>query len=325
MRRFIILLIALATVLAAVLAQGSHEEEGKVRIGISKLIAHPALDAIEQGIKDYLAENGIDADIETQVANGEISTAASIAQLFRTEGKDIVVGIATPTAQALANTFQDTPVIFATVTDPEAAGLDGLPSVCGTSDMVPVKEHLALIERLTGAESIGMVYCVAEANGITLKDAMEEACMEEGIDLIAASVSNSAEVRAAVQSIIDRVDAVYIATDNNVISAISAVDDVCSSAGKPLLAADPSGIDGLDCMIAWGFNYYAIGVALGEQIEAIINGTVPGTLGTEILSDLDDFELWFNLDTAAELGIEIPQDYLDMAQVIIQDGVKTER
>ena len=89
MRRFIILLIALATVLAAVLAQGSHEEEGKVRIGISKLIAHPALDAIEQGIKDYLAENGIDADIETQVANGEISTAASIAQLFRTEGMSV--------------------------------------------------------------------------------------------------------------------------------------------------------------------------------------------------------------------------------------------
>ena len=314
MRRIIILLIALATVLAAVLAQGSHEDEGRIRIGISKLIAHPALDAIEQGIKDYLSENGIDADIETQVANGEISTASSIAQLFRTEGKDIVVGIATPTAQALANTFQDTPVIFATVTDPEAAGLDGLLNVCGTSDMVPVKEHLALIERLTGAESIGMVYCVAEANGITLKDAMEEACMEEGIELIAASVSNSAEVRAAVQSIIDRVDALYVSTDNTVISAIAAVSDVASEAAVPLFSADITSSFGTDVLASGGFDYYKSGRLTGSVIQRVLNGEEPASIGTLYLEDM---EIYINMDTASRLGISVPEDLLSEARYVI--------
>ena len=223
-------------------------------------------------------------------------------------------------------------VLFAAVTDPADAGLvadnftaDPESNICGVSDMTPVEDQIRLLSDITGAKVIGNVYSSGEQNGVVLMEMAKAACEKLGLEFVPVAVANSSEVMMATQSIIDRVDAVYIATDNNVISAISAVDDVCSSAGKPLLAADPSGIDGLDCMIAWGFNYYAIGVALGEQIEAIINGTVPGTLGTEILSDLDDFELWFNLDTAAELGIEIPQDYLDMAQVIIQDGVKTER
>ena len=86
------------------------------------------------------------------------------------------------------------------------------------------------------------------------------------------------------------------------------------------MSADPTAMDGLDCMIGWGFDYYSLGTATGEMIEKIINGAEPGPLGTVILEDPADFELWFNLDTAAELGIEIPQNYLDMASVIIENG-----
>ena len=154
----------------------------------------------------------------------------------------------------------------------------------------------------------------------------QAACDELGLELVPVAVSNSSEVRTALQSIIDRVDAVYIATDNNVISAIAAIDDVCNNAGVPLLAADPSGIDGLECMIAWGFNYHSIGVATGRLIEDIVvNGANPGEEGTVFLTDPADFELWFNLDTAAKLGYTIPQEYLDTAAVIIENGVKTER
>ena len=326
MKKIFLFLIVIAILSSAILIGGKAADKPEaVRIGISKLMAHPALDSIEKGIIDYLAENGIDAEIETQNANGDISTAVSIAQLFDTEKKDLVVGIATPTAQALANTFEDIPVVFATVTDPESAGLSGLDNVAGTSDMVPVEEHLNIIEEVTGTKRIGMIYTSGEANGITLMEAMKAACDKRGVELITASVSNSSEVKMAAESIIDRVDAVYIATDNNVISAISAVDAVCSDAGVPLLAGDPSGIDGLDCMIAWGFNYYSIGVEVGKLIEQIVNGTNPGTLGTVFLTDPADFELWFNLDTAAELGFTIPDEYLETAAVIIENGVKTER
>ena len=320
MKKLIALSIALAATilsLSTLLAQASHESDGRLAIGISKLMAHPALDSIEQGIKDHLADCGIEAVFETQNANGEISTASSIAQLFRTEGKDIVVGIATPTAQALANTFSDRPVVFATVTDPEAAGLSGLENVCGTSDMVPIEEHLRLIEEVTGAERIGMVYTSAEANGITLMEAMKAACEERGIELIAASVSNSSEVRMAAQSIIDRVDAVYVSTDNTVISAIPALSDVAKEAGVPLFSADTTSSFGTDVLLAGGFDYYQSGRLTGEVIERLLNGESAKDIGTLYLESL---EIYINLDVAKELGITIPEDLILSAAFVIEDG-----
>ena len=331
-------LIAITAILIAsfsLIAGGAGEataDDGSTLIGVSKLLSHVALDAVEQGMQDYLAATGLPIRYDFQNANGDISTSASIAQQFDSEDCDIVVGIGTATAQALANVFTDRPVLFAAVTDPADAGLvadnytaDPESNVCGVSDMNPVEAQISLLAEITGAKAIGNVYSSGEQNGVVLMEQAQTACDKLGLEFVPVAIANSSEVRMATQSIIDRVDAVYIATDNNVISAIASVDDVCSAAGKPMLVADPSGIDGLNCMIAWGFNYYSIGTALGEQIEAIINGSEPGPLGTVILSDPGDFELWFNLDTAEELGFTIPQEYLDTAQVIIQDGVKTER
>ncbi len=331
-------LIAMTAILIAsfsLIAGGAGEataDDGSTLIGVSKLLSHAALDAVEQGMQDYLATTGLPIRYDFQNANGDISTSASIAQQFDSENCDIVVGIGTATAQALANVFTDRPVLFAAVTDPADAGLvadnytaDPESNVCGVSDMNPVEAQISLLAEITGARTIGNVYSSGEQNGVVLMEQAQAACDKLGLEFVPVAIANSSEVRMATQSIIDRVDAVYIATDNNVISAIASVDDVCSAAGKPMLVADPSGIDGLNCMIAWGFNYYSIGTALGEQIEAIINGSEPGPLGTVILSDPGDFELWFNLDTAEELGFTIPQEYLDTAQVIIKDGVKTER
>ncbi len=321
MKKLIALLIIASITVSALFTQGSAEvqenAEKEIHIGISKLLAHPALDAIEKGIKDYLSENGVNADFETQTANGEISTAASIAQLFQTEGKDIVVGIATPTAQALANVFTDIPVVYATVTDPAAAGLDGIENVCGTSDMIPVSEHLRLIREVTGAEKIGMLYSSSEANGIVLMEAMKAACEAEGAELITASVANSAEVRMAAQSIIDRVDAMYVATDNTVISAIAALSEVCSDNGIPLFSADTTSSFGTEVLLAGGFDYYASGRLTGEIIKRVLDGEKPSDIGTLYLEDL---EIYVNLDTAEKLGITIPEDILEKAAYIIEDG-----
>lgn len=150
MKRTVLTLLLILAISLTLCAQAAQEDT-QLRIGISKLMAHPALDLIEQGIQDYIESEGVKAVFSRQNANGDVSTAASIAQLFKTEKCDLVIGIATPAAQALANAFSDIPVVFATVTDVEAAGLAGLENVCGTSDAVPFEEHFDLIERLTGA------------------------------------------------------------------------------------------------------------------------------------------------------------------------------
>lgn len=307
---FAIILLAIA----ALYAQGSGEEDGTLRIGISKLMAHPALDDIERGIIDYLEENGIDAEYDIQNANGDISTAASIANVFSTEGVDIAIGIATPTAQALANAFEDIPVVFATVTDVEAAGLAGLDNVAGTSDEVPIREHFSLIERLTGARSIGMVYTSGEANGISSMEKMKAVCEENGVQLVTAAVANSAEVRMAALSIAGRVDAMYVATDNTVISAIASLSEVCMDSGIPLFSADTTSSFGTDVMVAGGFDYYRSGRQTGEIVSRILNGESPASIGTVLLTDL---ELYINTEAADELGITIPEDMLAEAAYVI--------
>ena len=227
------------------------------------------------------------------------------------------MGIATPTAQALANVFDDIPVVYATVTDPEEAGLTGLPNVCGTSDMVPVAVHLDLIEEITGAETVGMVYTSAEANGITLMEAMKSACDEKGVELVTASVSNSAEVRQAAESIINRVDAMYVATDNTVISAITSLSDVCAAHSIPLFSADVTSAFGTQVLLAGGFDYYQSGILTGQVIERILNGESPEEIGVVYLENL---ELYINIDEAERLGITIPESITADARYIVRNG-----
>lgn len=325
-----IALISIAIVSIVLSVSCSKKQDNKVlKIGVSKLLSHPALDSAEQGMMDYLKEKGIEVEYDVQNANGDISTSASIAQKFKDARVDIAVGIATPTAQALANVFPPSsgvPVVFVAVTDPIDAGLveswegSDKTNVCGVSDNTPVYEQIKLLSEITGAKTIGNVYASGEANGVVLKDMAEDACKRLGLNFVSAAISNTSEVKQATQSIINRVDAIYIATDNAVISALPAVDEVCVAANKPLLAADPSNVEGLNCLIAWGFNYYSIGIQTGKVVESIINGTPSGTLGSQVLTDPKEFELWFNLDTAKKLGYTIPQNLLDSAACVIENG-----
>ena len=326
--------IALVLLLAShIFAMGSAEGKAvDAKIGISKFITHAALDACEKGFKDYLATTGLDIVYDEQNAQGDASTAATIAQKFKDGNCTIVYGIATPTAQALANAFPNKPVIFAAVTDPVAAGLvdswEGSESinVCGVSDNAPIKDQIELLAAITGAKTIGNIYNSSEANATVQQADMKKACDALGLELVSAAVTNTSEVRQATQAIIDRVDAVYIATDNVVISALASVVEVCNAKGKGLLAGDPSMMEqGVPALIGWGPNYYNIGLEAGRMAEKIIKGAKAGTLGSVVLSGAENYELWFNLDTASSLGIDIPEQYLEKAAVIIKDGQITRK
>lgn len=300
-----------------------------VKIGISKIISHPALDAVEKGIKDYLEEHEIKANIDTQNANGEVSASALIAQKFKDDKKHIVVGISTPTSQSLAAVFPEksnVPVIFAAVTDPVKArllhswqGSEEI-NVCGVSDMTPVEEQIEIFAKMTGAKTIGNVYASGEANSSVLKSMIEDACEKLGLKLITTSISNSSEVKDACQSIADRIDAMYIAPDNTVISALAAVSDVMKAKKLPLFVADPSNFSQIESLIAWGFDYYSIGLEVGSIIEKIIGGQKSGTLGAVKLTDPSKFELHINLDNAKKLKIKVPEDIIKNAKTIIENG-----
>ena len=329
MKRILTTLVLFVVVTTILFAAGQSDKAPKAEytVGISKLIAHPALDAAEQGMIDYLTSQGLSVSFDRQNANGDISTASSIAQKFKSDKVSVAVGIATPSAQALAQVFgpnQSTPVVFSAVTDSAEAGLVAK-NIAGVSDKSPVEEQIKLLMDVTGAKRIGNVYASGEANGVVLMEMAKAATEKFGGEFVSAAISNSSEVKMAAQSIIDRVDAIYAATDNAVVSAIASIDDVTTKAKKPLFSADPSPIAGLNAMIAWGFDYYNIGVETGKVIEQILQGTEAGSIGTVYITDPAKYELWFNLDTASQLGYTIPQSLQDAAAVLIKDGKHVSR
>ena len=329
MKKLSIILTALAVALFAAGCKDSKSD--KVTIGISKIVSHPALDSVEKGIQDELREEGFTGiTFDLQNANGEISTAASIAQKFKADRVDIAVGIATPTSQALTNTIKDAVIIYSAVTDPVDAGLvksltAGEKNIAGVSDMTPVKDQILFLKKLKDVKRLGHIYASHEANAVTLAKTAKKACEELGIEFVESTVTNSSEVKQAAQSIAGRVDAFYLSTDNTVISALAAVADVAKANKLPIMSADPSSAEKYEVFAAWGFDYYKIGKATGKLIGRILKGEKPESMPTIFMTDPSDVDLLINLDVAKRLGITIPDDIVKKASRVVKDGKMTKK
>lgn len=295
---------------------------GTKTIGISQVVTHPALDATRQGVIDGLAEKGyVDGDnlaIDYQNSEGDPSLFGSIAQQFVTKGVDIIVSIATPNSQAAVAAVEgtDIPVVFTAVTDPVGAGLvsswesHGDENVTGISDMIVVSDDVDLImEIIPGVKKLGTMYNSGESNSVFLVEKLKEACDALGIEVVEATVSTSAEVSTAAQSLVGRVDAIWIGTDNTVVSGLEALIGVCEDNGIPLFPGDEDSIV-RGCIAAYSFDYYDIGYQTGEMIAKILDGTDASTIPVE---KGEVISLSVNTAAAERMGVTIPQDIIDRA------------
>ena len=330
MKKCCCMLIGLLAVSAVIIFTAPVRAADPILIGISKIVAHPALDAIEKGVQETVTAAYPEARFDLQNANGEMSTASSIAQKFKSENVTLAVGIATPTAQALVNAITDRPVVFSAVTDPEGAGLvastsKGEPNVTGISDMTPVKAQIELLNHIKPIKTLGHVYTSSEANAVSLAEIARRVCAEMGIEFVETTVSNSAEVKQAVQTIAGRVDGIYISNDNTVVSALAAVAGVAAKHRIPVMSADPSSAETTPVLAAWGFDYYKMGQATGRLVVRILKGEKPGSIPTIYMTDPTDVDLLINLDVAGELGLTFPQDVIDSANAVVENGRLTRK
>jgi putative ABC transport system substrate-binding protein len=298
---------------------------GQVRIGVAKIVQHEAMDACERGIIDALNSRGVDAVFDLQNANNDMNTAAQIANKFKTGKVNVAVGIATPIAVALANAMTDTPVVFSAVTDPVGANLvsslsGGEGNVTGLSDAIPTGEHIELFREIAGIRTLGYIYTSSEANSISALALVEEACAAQGLELVTQAISTSAELRQAAEAIVNRVDGIYLTTDNTAFSALPALIQVFAAAKKPIFSGDVTGALPGGCMIASGFNYYKAGLATGEIVADILGGKKPRDIPVKFLTDPSESDLLFDLDAAKNCGITIPETYLSMANYIFENG-----
>jgi len=286
------------------------------KIGISQIVTHPALDATVNGFKDALTAAGYtNVTYDLQNAEGDMATTAQIAQKFAGDNLDLVLGVATPTAQALVKQITDRPVLFTAVTDPVGAGLVVDPAapaanVTGVSDMQPVKPILELAKTFRpDAKNVGMVYNAGESNSVFLVQQAEKDAATMGLTIVKAPASTSAEVQAAAKSLIGRVDAIAVIGDNTAVSALESIIKVCEQNKIPLVAGDPDSVK-RGAVACYGFDYYDLGKQTGDMAAQILSGTPIADIPVQFAKNL---QLSVNEKAAAAQGVTIPADLVSQA------------
>ena len=286
------------------------------KIGITQIVTHPALDAAVQGFKEALAEKGFtNVTYDMQNAQGDMPTAASIAQKFAGEPLDLILGVATPTTQAVVKAVTATPIVFTAVTDPVGAGLVTDPkaptgNVTGVSDLQPVTPILQLAKQLNpNAKTVGIVYNAGESNSVFIVKQVETAAVPFGLKIVKASASTSSEVQAAAQSLVGRVDAITVIGDNTAVSALEAIVKVCQEAKIPLLAGDTDSVK-RGAAAGYGFDYQDLGKQAGYQAALILSGTPIKDVPVEYAKNL---QLSINEKAAQAQGVTIPADLVSKA------------
>jgi len=320
MKRFLLIVAVMALIIPiAVGFTGCAKEKKHYLIGISQFVEHPALDAVRNGFIDYLKEEGYVEDenvtYDINFAQADFGIAAQIAEKLVGEKPDLILTIATPSSQAVVKATTEIPVVFSAVTDPVGAGLvdslsGGGKNVTGTSDLSPVDKQLELIKEIVpNIKKLGFIYNAGESNSLTSLQQIKDEGAKLGIEIVEATVSNSSEVMMAAESLVGKVDAIHIPTDNTVVSAFEAITKVCIDNKIPLFAADVDSVP-RGAVAALAIDYYLLGKQTGRMAVEILKGKNPGEMPVETLEDL---LLYVNLDSAAKMGVTIPEDVLKKA------------
>ncbi len=293
-------------------------------VAVTAIVEHPALDAVRDGVKDELKEEGFEAGKnlkwEYQSAQGNTGTAAQIARKFVGDKPDAIVAIATPSAQALVAATKSIPVIYSGVTDPVAAQLvkDWKASgtnVTGVSDLLELDKQVELIKRVVpNAKRVGMVYNPGEANSAVVVKALKELLTKSGMTLVEAAAPRSVDVGSAAKSLIGKVDVIYTNTDNNVVSAYEALVKVGNDAKIPLVASDTDSVK-RGAIAALGVNYYDLGRQTGKVVGRILKGEKPGDIPSATSSKL---ELFVNTAAAQKQGVTLAPELVSSAKTVIK-------
>lgn len=290
----------------------------QIKIGVLQLMEHDALDAAYQGFVDGLAEAGYkDGDqlkIDFQNAQGEQANCQTIADKFVSDKVDLVLAIATPAAQAMANATKDIPILVTAVTDPADAKLvatNEAPggNVSGTSDMNPVEEQMKLLKQMVpNAQTVGMLYNSSEANSKLQIDMAKKVADQLGLKYADYTVSNANEIQQVVESAIGKVDAFYAPTDNVIANGMATVSMVTIPAKIPVICGE-EGMVNNGGTATYGLSYYNLGKLTATQAVDIITGkSKPADMPILYLSDC---LLAINEDSCQQMGLEIPQELKD--------------
>lgn len=295
-----------------------------VAVAVTAIVEHPALDATRDGIKAALLaggyEDGKNLRFTYESAQGNPATAAQIARKLVGDAPTVIVPISTPSAQAVVGATREIPVVFTAVTDPvgaklvkDAAHPGG--NVTGMSDLSPIGKQLELIKEITPqVKRLGVIYNPGEANSLTLIELLRREAPAHGMTVQEAPAPKSADVLPAAQSLVGGVDAIYVPTDNTVVTALEAVVKVGQENRLPVYAGDTDSVP-RGAIAAVGFNYFDVGRQTGAIVLRVLKGEKPGDIPVE---GVEITELFVNPGAAASMGVTIPEAVIARARTVVR-------
>ena len=300
--------------------------EDITKIGILQLVEHPSLDNARQGFLDGLKEAGLEEgkniQVDYQNSQNDKSNLQTMAKKLVTDKNDLILAITTDASIVLANETQEIPILITAVTDPLKANLvESMErpntNVTGTTDMNPINEQLDLIlEVVPEVKNLGVIYNAGEINSQVQVDILKELAQAKGIEnVVEATVTASSEVMQGAQSLVGRVDAIYVPTDNTAVSAYATIVQVAEENKIPLFAGEGNSIEqggiGTEAL-----DYYNLGKQTAEMAVRVLEGENPAEMAIEAQKDP---QLIINKAGAERLGVTISDELLSRADKVIEE------
>jgi ABC-type uncharacterized transport system, periplasmic component len=293
----------------------------KLQIGIVQIVEHPSLNTIRESIIAEMDKEGYkDGEnivIDYENAQGDQTNLKTICQKFVNNKYDLIIAIATPSAQAAVGETKDIPIVFSACTDPVGSGLVSSldkpgGNVTGTSDAISAQKIMELAKRITpNIKTVGALYTSSETNSVSVINNLKDYAAQNGMTVVEATITNSSEVQQAITSLVGKADAIFSPIDNTVASAMPLVAQVADKAKIPVyVGADSMVKDG--GLATYGINYTILGQETAKMAVAILKGQKAGDIPVKTMTDMD---IYVNKDTAAAIGITIPDDVLKQAKV----------
>ena len=292
-------------------------------VAFTAIVEHPALDDVRKGAIEELGRLGFTdgQSLRTSFdsAQGQPTTAAQIATRLVGQKPAVIVAISTPSAQTVLAATRTIPIVFSAVTDPVAAKLvkdPGRPggNITGVTDMAPVAAQVALARELVPSlKRLGVIYNPGETNAQALVAILRQVAKDANLTLVESAANRTADLTAAAERLIGKVDALYLPTDNVVASGLEAVIAVARSHRIPTIG-DAAYVE-RGVLIGTGFNYRELGTLTGRLIADILKGRQPGEIPVAASQNVDSV---LNLKEARAIGLTVPAALVSRAKSKIE-------
>ncbi|NQK00240.1 ABC transporter substrate-binding protein [Streptococcus suis] len=323
-------IVALTVMVVAALFMTQKEQSNsststeKVKIGVLQFVTHDSLDEIYKGIKAGLEEGGYSTtdnlDIDFMNAEADQSQVQTMSKKLVDNGNELLIGIATPAAQGLANATTELPIIMGAVTDPVGANLvkdlkNPGGNITGVSDQTPVADAVSLIKEITPeAKTIGVLYSSNEDNSKIQVAEFKAAAEEAGYTVLEYAVASSNEIAATVEVASSKADVLFTPVDNTVASAFSTVVSVANKTKTPIFTSVEDMVEG-GGIASVTLSQYDLGVATGKMAAKILDGANPADTPVQIFNE---GTVVVNQKVAKELGITLSDDVISKASNVIE-------